>query len=244
MDRFNDEGVVLGTVDFGEADRVVTLFTRSHGRLSAFAAGARKSKRRFSGALTVGTWLEASLTPGRGDSLRLDDARVLQVFHHLQDDLSLIARALHCLELCRELTYDHQPHPALFDALRGYLQLLDAKQAGPTSLLKFELDALWHAGLKPRFDACAFCDQVPGARPRFDAQAGGAVCEACAPRVPGATFVPPGVLEALAGLQAGQRTPLSVEVRARAREVLGRFLTHHLGRPLRSAEFMAQVGVD
>ena len=53
MDRFSDEALVLSTVDFGEADRIVTLFTRGHGRLSAFAAGARKSKRRFAGALEV-----------------------------------------------------------------------------------------------------------------------------------------------------------------------------------------------
>jgi DNA repair protein RecO (recombination protein O) len=244
MDRFQDEALVLGTVDFGEADRVVTLFTRGHGRLSAFAAGARRSKRRFAGALTAGTWLKASLATRRGDTLRLDEVSVVRAFHHLQDELPLIARALHCLELCRELTRDHQPHEALFDALTAYLVLLDDKQAGPTSLLKFELDALEHAGLRPRFDSCAVCGRAVGARPRFDAQAGGAVCEACAPGLPGSTFVPLAVLEALAGLQAGRRVPLPTELRARAREVLGRFLTHHLGRRLKSVDFMDQVGVD
>jgi DNA repair protein RecO (recombination protein O) len=244
MERFEDEAVVLGTVDFGDADRLVTLFTRDHGRLTAFAAGARKSKRRFAGALTAGTWLKASLVTRRGDTFRLDDVSVVQSFHHLQDELSLIARSLYCLELCRELTRDAQPHQPLFEALAAYLQLLDQKQAGPTSLLKFELDALEQAGLKPRFDECVFCGKVPGPRPRFDAQGGGAVCEACSFRVPGAVHVPGAVLEALAGLQAGRRTPLPAEVRARSREVLGRFLAHHLGRRLKSLDFMEQVGVD
>ena len=57
MERFAEEAVVLASVDYGEADRVVTLFTRGRGRLTAFAAGARKSKRRFAGALELGTHL-------------------------------------------------------------------------------------------------------------------------------------------------------------------------------------------
>ena len=244
MERFEDEAVVLGTVDFGDADRLVTLFTKGHGRLTAFAAGARKSKRRFAGALTAGTWLKASLVSRRGDTFRLDDVSVVQSFHHLQDELSLIARSLYCLELCRELTRDAQPHEPLFDALTAYLSLLDQKQAGPTSLLKFELEALEQAGLQPRFDACVFCGKAPGPRPRFDAQGGGAVCEACAGRAPGAGHVPPAVLQALAGLQQGVRVPLPAEVRARSRELLARFLTHHLGRKLKSVDFLEQVGVD
>jgi len=244
MERFEDQAVVLGTVDFGDADRLVTLFTRDHGRLTAFAAGARRSKRRFGGALTVGTWLKAQLSTRRGDTLRLEEVSVVRSFHHLQDELGLIARSLYCLELCRELTRDAQPHEPLFDALTAYLQLLDQKQAGPTSLLKFELDALEQAGLRPRFDSCVFCGKVPGPRPRFDAQGGGAVCDECSGRVPGAVHVPVAVLEGLAGLQAGVRRPLPAEVRARSRELLGRFLTHHLGRKLKSVEFIEQVGVD
>jgi len=85
VDRFSDEAVVLGTVDFGEADRIVTLFTRNHGRLSAFAAGARKSKRRFAGALEAGTHLTARLVTPRGDTPRLDGADVHKSFPKLRD---------------------------------------------------------------------------------------------------------------------------------------------------------------
>ena len=67
-----DEALVLSTVDYGEADRIVTLFTKDRGRLSAFAAGARTSKRRFAGALEAGTHLRARLVERRGDVYRLD----------------------------------------------------------------------------------------------------------------------------------------------------------------------------
>ncbi|MDX2013489.1 MAG: DNA repair protein RecO [Myxococcaceae bacterium] len=244
MIRVVDEALVLSSVDYGEADRIVTLFTRERGRVSAFAAGARKSKRRFAGALEAGTHLKAHLVERRGDTFRLDGVDVVQSFHHLRDDLPRIARLLYCLELIRELTRDHEPHTSLFDTLKDYLQLLDAKQAGPTSLLLFELDALAQAGFMPNFSPCALCGQPTGARPRFDPEHGGVVCFACAPRVPNGFPVSPEVVDALARLQAGARTPMAADLRARARELLNVFIAHHLGRKLKSVEFMEQVGAD
>ncbi|MFZ5444958.1 MAG: DNA repair protein RecO [Myxococcota bacterium] len=244
MDRFSDEALVLSSVDFGEADRIVTLFTRGHGRLSAFAAGARKSKKRFAGALEAGTHLTARLVTTRGDTCRLDGVDVIKSFHRLRDDLERIARALYCLELCRELTRDHEPHEPLFDALVHYLGLLEEKKAGPTSLLKFELDALQYTGFMPRFFPCALCGNPTGELPRFDPEHGGVVCFACSPRVPRGVPVRPEVVDALARLQAGERTPLPPELRARSRELLNLFIAHHLGRKLKSVEFMEQVGTD
>jgi DNA repair protein RecO (recombination protein O) len=244
VERFVDEALVLSSVDYGEADRIVTLFTRGHGRLTAFAAGARKSKRRFAGAFEAGTHLKAQLVTRNGDTLRIDGADIVRSFHRLKDELPLIARALFSVELCRELTRDQQPHEALFDDLRDYLTLLDDKKAGPTSLLKFELDVLQRTGFMPRFAPCAICAGVTGPMPRFDPQHGGVVCFGCAPRVPQGVFVPPAVVDALARLQAGERTPLPAELRARARELLNVFIAHHLGRKLKTVEFMEQVGTD
>lgn len=244
MDRWADDALVLSAVDYGDADRVVTLFTRGRGRLTAFAAGARKSKRRFAGALEPGTHLRCQLVERRGDTVRLDGADIVRSFHHLREDLPRIARLLYCVELCRELTRNHEPHPALFEALRSYLGQLDDRQAGPTSLLKFELDALAHAGFMPRFSPCAICGGPTGDRPRFDPDAGGVACEGCAGRTPRALPVSPEVVAALAVLQAGARTPLSPELRAKGRQLLNAFIAHHLGRRLKTVDFMEQVGAD
>src|SRR4051794_19909653 len=126
MERFVEESIVLSTVDYGEADRIVTLFTLGRGRLSAFAAGARKSKRRFPGVLEPATHLKARLVERHGDTYRLDAADVVTSFHGLRDDLPRIGRSLYSLELCRELTRDHEPHPQLFQSLLSYLGLLEA----------------------------------------------------------------------------------------------------------------------
>lgn len=241
MDRFSDEAVVLSTVDYGEADRIVTLFTRDHGRLSAFAAGARKSKRRFAGALDVGTRLTAHLVSTRGDTLRLDGADGVGALQRTREDLALLARALYCLELCRELTADHQPHPPLFEMLIAYLEQLESRRAGPTSLLKFELDALEHAGLRPQFSSCVRCQLALGEQPRFAPSHGGVVCTSCA--VDGFPTAPD-VARALARLQAGERLPLETGHRAHGRKLLSLFIEHHVGRPLKSARFLEQVGAD
>ena len=244
MERFVDQALVLGTVDYGEADRLVTLFTKGAGKLSAFAAGARKSRRRFAGALEPCTWLKAQLVERRGSTFRLDGVDVVCAFSSLRTDLSRIGRALYVVELCRELLREHEAHPELFEAATRWLSLLEQGQAGPTSVLAFELEALSLAGLQPRFDGCSVCGGALGGEPRFDAAQGGGVCAGCQSRAPGAARVPPELLEALAGLQAGQRTPLSPALRARARDLLNAFISHHLGRQLRSVDFLRQLGVD
>lgn len=239
MERFVDDALVLSTLDYGEADRIVTLFTRAHGRLSAFAGGARKSKRRFAGALEPGTQLKASLVSRHGDTFRLDAVDVVKAFHRLTLELPSIARALYGLELCRELTRDHQPHEALFDALVVFLTALDDGRAGPAALVEFQLDALEHTGFRPRFGPCALCGRALGDQARFDAEAGGSVCASCRPA---GRFVPAGLIEALARVQAGEGPGLSTQLAGRARELLELFITHHLGRRLRSVDFLLQAG--
>jgi len=99
---------VLSHLDYGDADRLVTLFTATRGKLTAFAGGARKSRRRFAGALEPFTLVQAKLVERRGETLRLDGADVEEAFFAIRQDLSLIARALYCLELCRELVRDRE----------------------------------------------------------------------------------------------------------------------------------------
>lgn len=244
MERISTDAVVLGRVDYGETDRVVTLFTRERGKLSAFAAGARKSRRRFSGALEPGNVLAVGLCERRGSTWRLDSAEIRRALFALREDLGRLSRALYVLELCRELLRDEQAHPELFDLLVGYLEGLESGTVGPTSLLAFELEALAFAGLRPRLEGCALCGgHDPGER-RFDPEHGGVVCPSCVPRAPGARKLSEETRVGLSRIQAGAKTPLSASIRAEARAVLDGFIAHQLGRSLKSVAFMRQIGVD
>lgn len=245
MDRFSDEALVLTTVDYGDADRLVTLLTRDHGKLTAFAAGARKSKRRFAGALEPFTHLKVQLVERRGSTVRLDGADILQSFHRIREDLGRISRAMYAVELGRELCRDREPHSRLFELLSEYLGLLERNAAGPTSLIAFELTALGEAGFQPRFDACAICGGAPGeVTTRFDPEHGGVVCERCGPRVRFGVPAKAALISALRELQEGVRQPMPPDQRQRARELLNLFIAHQLGRKLKSVEFLEQLGLD
>lgn len=244
MERFTDRALVLSSLDYGDADRLVTLFTLARGKLTAFAANARKSKRRFAGALEPFTLVKAQLVERRGSTYRLDSVDIERGFYSIREDLPRIARALYCVELCRELVREDEPHPQLFALFESYLDALERKAAGPTSLLAFELSALAQAGLMPRFDSCAVCGGALGEGVRFDPDHGGAVCEQCAERSRFGMPVPVQVIRSLAALQQGERQPLPPDVRAKARELLNQFIAHHLGRKLKSVDFMNQVGTD
>ncbi len=236
--------VVLRSVDYGERDRVVTLFSRERGKLSAFARGARSSRRRFGGVLEPFTLLSAELTERGGDLWGLEDAAVERGFGNLRGDLARIACASYAVELTRELVRDAEPHEDLFDGLVAYLALLDEGPARPWDLRRFELDALRAAGLQPSLTGCARCGLPPGDGPaRFDPLQGGVLCTACGSTGGvGARPISAAVLQALRSLQRGDGVEAGAGEGAEARAILGACIEIHLGKRLQSRRFLDEVG--
>jgi DNA repair protein RecO (recombination protein O) len=250
QDRAKLTAIVLRTVDYGESDRVVTLLSRERGKVSAFARGARASRKRFGGALEPFTLLTAEVrVRGSSELLGLDTTHVLRGHGGIRGDLARIACAAYAAELARELVRDHERHDDLFELLSGYLELLDAAPATPAALRAFELGALGATGLAPRLDACARCGgPLQGAGPlRFDPGQGGLLCERCAHTAAAAPLLSRGAVEALARLQAGSLAaagaePLDPPIGRELRGALGAFVVHHLGRTLAARRFLDEVG--
>jgi DNA repair protein RecO (recombination protein O) len=252
IERWKLTAVVLRTVDYGESDRVVTLLSRERGKLSAFARGARASRRRFGGVLEPFTLIAAEVRArSSSELLGLESAAVLDGHGGIRGDLARIACAAYAAEVARELVRDHEPHDDLFDLLIEYLALLDRAPARPAALRAFELGALGAAGLAPRLDACARCggELDPSARAvRFDPDQGGLLCSACsAVAAPGALLLSRAAVDALARLQGGGLAAALAEslpppAGRELREALGAFLSHHLGRTLAARRFLDEVG--
>jgi len=249
--RFKLSAVVLRTVDYGEADRVVTLLSRERGKLVAFARAARASKRRFGGGLEPFTLVSAELSErGGGDAMaRLESVSVERSFHQIRGDLARIGCAAYAAELARELTRDHEPHAALFDLLVTYLGRLDAAPARPVELRIFELGALEASGFQPRLDGCARCGAEAGpgeAGAAFSPTDGGLLCEGCQAGAVGTTRLSGAAVEALrrlqlAGFEAGGEG-MSPAVGRELRESLGRFVEQLLGHRLQARRFLDEVG--
>jgi DNA repair protein RecO (recombination protein O) len=231
-----DAAVLLRSVDFGEADRVLTFLTREQGRVSVLAKGARRSKRRFAGALEPFALLRVEIASGRSGMGRLEAAVIERAFPKLLGDLARMTTAGILFGLVRELVPDAMPDPAVFDDVVQLLTALDEAVLPERALrLSFELSQLGRAGFSPRLEACGVCGKRPDpARATdFDPRRGFIVCQSCggaAYRLRSSTRE--AWLAACAGdfgaAAAAEWTPEDLEVSARAVES---FIDHRLERP-------------
>lgn len=172
--------VVLSRVDYGEADRIVTLFTEAHGKIGVLARGARKSQRRFGAALEPFGILSAAIVPGRGSLATLREATCLRTFPRLLSRLAAIQAASIAIERTRGLFPERAADPRILAACEALFAELDAAQDHERDLaLAFELRVLALTGLSPRIDACARCGKPRAGRSgAFAAGQGGIVCQA------------------------------------------------------------------
>lgn len=181
------EAVVVRLVDYGEADRIVGLFTRSSGLVSAVARAARRSQRRFGGTLQTGHHLVVELVPGRHGLGRLESARIVDPHLGLTTDLERLTEAALVLKAIREHMPEGEPDESVFDALVEQLAAVSTSGAEPRRLVRFRLGLFDHLGVGPQLDRCVRCGkEAPLDRPGcFDARLGGLVCRSCG----GSSFV-------------------------------------------------------
>src|SRR5207244_11884435 len=167
------EALVLRAIPYGEADSVVHLLVLGHGRLAAFARGARSWRGRFGGALEPFTRVEALMREG-AELWSLREARVLEAHVRLRDDLHRIAHAGYAAELVHDLTRPGEPADGLFSLLDDFLSRLEQGAATSARLRALELGALAASGLAPELAVCARCggELAPG-RVAFAPGAGG-----------------------------------------------------------------------
>jgi DNA repair protein RecO (recombination protein O) len=244
--RLTTPAIVLRTVDYGEADRVVTLFTRDAGKLAALARGARRSVRRFGAALGLFGVGEAVLRDKPGAELasleRFDGARG---FPALMADVAKVAHGGYACEVVRELIPVRQPEPRIFELLVTFFAALEAGPARAETLRIFELQLLDALGLRPQLDHCVACgsDELGTPGDVLDLRRGGVVCAHCHGHGrPLGDDVRRALVEAQSlELVCAPGFVLSPPLNAGCREALAAIIIDHLGRPLKSLEFIAKL---
>jgi DNA repair protein RecO (recombination protein O) len=177
--------IVLRRTDYGESHRMILMATEDAGTLSAIARHARRSTRRFGGALELFTVLEARLERRREEApWNLERARVLRYHEGFAADVGRLAAGSYAIELYRMLV----PHElAEEEAYRWLLDFFDRYEdalPGPVQMVVEELALLSVLGHIPRFDRCVTCGrEAPGRSwASFDHAAGGIVCRSCGGR--------------------------------------------------------------
>src|SRR3954470_9841560 len=174
------QAVVLRSIRYGEADRIVHLYTPLRGRVGAIAKGARRTRSRFGGRLEPFFRLDLLLHEGRGDLLTVTGAETVEGHARLRSNGGSLDAAARACDAVARLFDTGEAHPEVFNLLCNELALIDADPARAThaNQLAFRLKLLLAAGFAPQLAACAAC----GAREHlvgFSGAAGGVVCSAC-----------------------------------------------------------------
>jgi DNA repair protein RecO (recombination protein O) len=180
MRSLKTDAIVLRSIRFGEADRILHLYTPDHGRLAAIAKGARRASSRFGARLEPFVHVHLVLREGRGELFTVNSADTVVVNAGLRDHASTLDAAARACDAVTRLFESAEPHPEVFVLLANELALLgsDATQARPANGLAFRLKLLLAAGIVPQLGACAACGTSEHLR-GFSAAAGGIVCGAC-----------------------------------------------------------------
>jgi DNA repair protein RecO (recombination protein O) len=174
------EAVVLRSMRYGEADRILHLYTPEHGRMSAIAKGSRRPNSRFGGRLEPFFRLSMDLHEGRSELLTVTGAQTVDGYRHLRTDARAIDAASRACDAVGRLFETSEGHPSVFNLLCNALSLLDREpsEATPARALAFRLKLLVAAGLTPRLAACVSCGGGT-ALTRFTGAGGGMLCEDC-----------------------------------------------------------------
>jgi DNA repair protein RecO (recombination protein O) len=229
---YRDHGVVLRTWKLGEADRIVSIFTREHGKVRAVAKGVRKTSSRFGSRLEPTAHLSLQLYTGRGDLDTVTQVETVDRFTSLRNDLDQWARACAMLEAVDQSSPDREPNEAMFDMLVRGLGTLESRP-GPLVVAAFFLKLLAREGFEPITDQCVLCgaeDPLTG----FSLTDGGVTCESCRK----GPHVPTDVLDVFRQILGGRLgAALNLAASPTTNEVdhlATRLLEHHLDRRLRS----------
>jgi DNA repair protein RecO (recombination protein O) len=218
MAVYRSKGRVLRSIRYGEADRILDLYTRDAGLVSTIAKGIRRTKSRFGGRLEPLSCVDFLAYEGRTLDT-VTQVEVLRSFHGVREDLKRLEAAGGMVATVRALSGGDEPDRRVFNLLYHALDALEARTATLESVgAAFSLKLSILAGYTPRLDACISCDQDPNASldetsPYFAPSLGGVLCADCRAAASDAFLLHPETLLALQTLISRPIKEAAVEER-------------------------------
>ncbi|MBS1880228.1 MAG: DNA repair protein RecO [Actinobacteria bacterium] len=247
------EAIVLRSIRYGEADRILHLYSRDRGRIGAIAKGARKPKSRFGGRLEPFFRLDLMLHEGRGDLMTVTGVTTVDGYPRLRSNGAAIGAGARACDAVLRLLDAAEPNPPAYNLLCRYLELLDAPAADRSPLvaqtetsgertsnasleraLSFRLKLALAAGFAPELASCASCGEAEHLS-GFSGAAGGVVCGSCeAGSFPFSEGAHAFMVEALA-LPLSEAPAADPAALRQVERAVGETLEHHAHVQLRAA---------
>ncbi len=248
MSIHKTKAIVLRSTLYGEADRIVSLYTHDFGKIRGVAKGAKRSQKRFGNTLEIGSYISVTFFEKETVELvRLSHCDLVRSFAGLRTDIKKLAWSSYLIELINELTGERIQNKALFRLLLFFLHLIDREPLREEILRVFEIRLFSLLGYQPQFGVCRRCQKERAEEKFFfSAQEGGVLCSSCA--APSSGLVPIS-LGAIKTLRLAQTLPLekvgrisfSLQSLRESEAVLSAFLDQYIGKSLKSKKFLAQL---
>ena len=234
--------------DFGEADRILTVFTPEHGKLTLLAKGVRKTKSRKAGHVELFTDSLFLIAKGRTWDL-VSQAEMIDSFRALHENLLRTGYAYTVSEIIDGFTQERDSHPPMFVLLKETLSRLAASNEAQLPLVAryFDLHMLGLAGYQPQLFRCVECHELlEPVTNYFSVAEGGVLCPKHGEGRIGAEPLPLPLFKTLRFIQTREwdvvaRLDLSEGLQAELERLLQSMLIYHLERNLRSVAFLRTV---
>jgi DNA repair protein RecO (recombination protein O) len=252
MSSFSTPAIMLRRIDFGDYDLIITFLSLKNGKISIIAKSAKKSVKRFSGALELFSILDLVCRTTRKKGLPiLEEAALKLPFSGIRGNVNKTAYASYWTEIINEWMEENQKHEKLYYLFAYVLEKLDTGQITDSELsILFQMRFLKLAGLSPNLDNCANCqvsmEEAHSEFLSFDLSKGGIVCGACASDKTGQISLSKGTIKQLRWIAGGDitkasRIRFSSPALKEGLNLLEAFLPYHLGKKPRSLSFLQQI---
>jgi DNA repair protein RecO (recombination protein O) len=249
MPELSSPAIILQTTDYAEWDRIVCLYTATHGRIRGIAKGAKRSQRRFGNALEPLTHVQAFFVEREHRGLaRLERCQILESYAEIAQDIRKVACGSYLLELVNTLTPEHDKNAEIFDLLLFFIRLLKIESFREEIMRVFEVRLFTLLGYQPQFAGCVSCSTAFSLKERyqFSIRHGGIVCSACQGRHSGLLPLSNGTIRIFHQVQRLALTKLariflSPAAHEEGRNIFSKFLLYHTGRKPKSLEILEQL---
>jgi DNA repair protein RecO (recombination protein O) len=185
MPLLRTRAVILRSQRWGDADRIVTLYSPDLGKIRGAARGARRMKTRFGGVLEPFGIVDVTLFQKTPDALgQISQIDLLKSFKSIREDLGVMAAAAKMVRMVEMITADRDPNPEMYAALVYGLETLAPENDLALTTLLFQIHVLGYTGFRPQIDRCTECGNLapPHAPQWFSPRLGGMVCDRCGQR--------------------------------------------------------------
>lgn len=243
MSLYRAEGIVLRNKDLGEADKIVTVFTRTHGKVHAVAKGSRRPRNRLVGPTQVFSYSDFLFFSGKNLDT-ISQGYLEESFIKLRDDLKRMACASYVVELIDLLVEEKEKNEDLFLLLLCVLRLLCLDVDMSAVLRFYELKLMDLLGYRPHLDSCVKCSgPIEGSKQGFSPAQGGAICSQCMAHTPDAFPVSLGSLALMGHLLDADPSKLGVlkiagELHSEMRKATRAYVDYRVEREVKSLEFL------